>query len=113
MYLPWISDEGADSAGALFAKRLNAVHSVAQIWYSDLQLCTTSITQDAGRRTQVDGCTFSICNAGKWKAWSDLAEKFSHKPAQLHMQPIDGHISLLRPMEVVTIPTRLISDWKD
>ena len=50
---------------------------------------------------------------GKWKARSDLAEKFSHKPARLHTQPIDGHMSLLMPMEVVTIPPRLISDWKD
>jgi len=50
----------------LFAKRLTAVHSVAQIWYSDLQLCTTSITQDAGRRWMVARSLFVM--QGKLKA---------------------------------------------
>jgi len=82
LLLPWSSDEGADSAEALFAKRLTAVHSVAQIWCSDLQLCTTSITQDAIRRWMVAPSQFVM--QGKWKAWSDLAEKFFHKPARIH-----------------------------
>jgi len=50
---------------------------------------------------------------GKWKAWSDLAGKFFHKPARLYARPSDGHMFLLMPMEVVIIQTRLISDWKD
>jgi len=92
-------------------KRLTAVHSVAQIWYSDLQLCTTSITQDVGRRWMVAPSQFVM--QGKWKAWSDLAGKFFHKPARLYARPSDGHMFLLMPMEVVIIQTRLISDWKD